>query len=314
MALLGAALRASPAAAYGDLVDLAVEAECAPDTRLPAREYVERMTTGWRPLAEAREGRHGVVNERHNALVIYEVFKEAGYSDAIAMAAIVNAWAESALDNTAVMDQPFWYGGKHYPNGSGAIGLFQLLPSQFGGGGPTGPEEGYSREFQGRRYAGNPWQARHHGEIPDAAGRTYYDATDPRVNTERIVLEVERDGARLLAAEARGASIAELSDIFGRDIERPQNSTRYRRALAADLFGHDIAYARNPASMFLPEPDPVEVAIASMGFTCPDHTPGPSARPEPAPSRVMAGIPLLAGLLALLASAWLGAVHRRASR
>ena len=232
--------------------------QCDVEGPLPASQWLDRITTGWRPL-RAQRGQHGWIDERYNAHVIHEVFRDYGYSHALAFAAIVNAWAESALDNTAVMDTPFAYNGKRYPRGSGAIGLFQLLPSSSGAGGPSGPEQGYRRTFRGGRYAGNRWQARHYHDEPDSRTRRYYDATDPRTNTERIVLELERDGKRIVQADARGASIAQLAYLFGRDIERPQSSTWYRRKLAADMLGEELAWAKNPnTTLFAPEVDPLE--------------------------------------------------------
>jgi hypothetical protein len=141
----------------------------------------------------------------------------------------------------------------HYPNGTGAIGLFQLLPSASGAGGPTGPEQGFDTVFQGGRYAGTPWQARHYHTVPDGAGRTYYDATDPVVNTQRIVMEVQRDGEKLMEAYERGASIAYLSYIFGRDIERPSISTWYRQHEAVKMMGSELALTRHPSRMFASE-------------------------------------------------------------
>ncbi len=239
--------------------------------KLPAREHVKSIDYGWRDLQNGVWGEFGRIDEIDNALVIYDTFKEYGYSDAVAFAALVNARAESAFDNTAVMNEPFAYRGRYYPNGSSAIGLFQLLPSKFGAGGPTGPEEGYDRVFQDRKFAGNKWQARRYGDKPDARGRRYYDGTDPRINTERIILEVERDGTKLLEADRRGASIADLSYIFGRDIERPQKSSWYRRRLAAEMFGNDIAYTRHPNDVLFATEAEVQAVFAA------------GTRPEPAP-------------------------------
>ncbi len=62
----------------------------------------------------------------------------------------------------------------------------------------------------------------------------------------RIVLEVRRDGARLLEAERQGASIADLAEIFAQDIERPGIDTSYHRRSAIKLFGADLALERHP--------------------------------------------------------------------
>lgn len=238
------------------------ERECSVDAKLSGSEWLERVTKGFRPLVERGVGDHGPFNEIENARVIYWTFVEAGMPEAIAFAAIVNSKSESALDNKARMDDVFNFGDLHYPNGTGAIGLFQLLPSARGAGGPTGPEQGYGRVFQGGRYAGTPWQARAHHTVPDAAGRTYYDATDPVVNTQRIVLEVERDGDKLMEAYERGASIAYLSYIFGRDIERPSVSTWYRQHEAVAMMGPELALTRHPTRMFAPEDESVHLCEA----------------------------------------------------
>ena len=230
---------------------------CAIDSALPGSAWLDRIETGWGPLRDDMPGRHGLVNKRENARVIYWAFVDAGYPEAIAYAAIVNSMSESALDNSARMSDVFTYGDLHYPRGTGAIGLFQLLPSRNGAGGPSGPEQGLSELFQGGRWAGTPWQATHHHDVPDGLGRTYYDATDPVLNTQRIILEVERDGDALMAAYHRGASIAHLSYLFGRDIERPSVSTWYRRREAVQMLGQELAMTRHPDRLFAPEPSVV---------------------------------------------------------
>jgi hypothetical protein len=229
------------------------ELECGAETQLTGSDWLKRVTKGFRPLVEQELGDHGPFNEIENARVIYWTFVEAGLPEAIAFAAIVNSKSESALDNQARMDDVFTYGNLHYPNGTGAIGLFQLLPSANGAGGPTGPDQGYDSVFQAGRYAGTPWQARHYHTAPDGAGRTYYDATDPVVNTQRIVMEVERDGGKLMEAYERGASIAYLSYIFGRDIERPSVSTWYRQHEAVAMMGPELALTRHPSRLFAAE-------------------------------------------------------------
>lgn len=223
------------------------EPACAPDQPLPASAWFERIGTPGRAFTE---------REMRNARIIHETFVEHGYSDALGFAAIVNAYAESQLNERARMSQPFAWKGLNYPQGTGAIGLFQLLPSKWGAGGPTGPDRGYSRTFMEGRWAGTRSQAARFFDTPNVAGRRYYDGTDPRLNTERIILEVERDGARLLAAEKKGASIAEMSYIFGRDIERPQLASHHRRHLAEKMFGEELARTRHPERLFAPEPAP----------------------------------------------------------
>ncbi|MFK7929535.1 MAG: hypothetical protein AB8H79_15165, partial [Myxococcota bacterium] len=125
------------------------------------------------------------------------------------------------------------------------------------------------------RYAGNAWQARKHHHVPDGMGRTYYNATDPRLNTLRIVLEVERDGAPVIAAAQRGATIAELADLFGRYIERPQCSTRYRRQVAVDMLGPELAMTPFPDRLFAPDPPPAELLAMAMADRSPQPEPPP---------------------------------------
>ncbi len=287
---------------------------CTDADRIDPYWVLESMRNGWRPLSELERGEFGMINEVENARIIYDAFREGGYSNAIAFAAIGNAWAESALDNTAVMDDPFRYNGKTYPHGSGAIGLFQLLPSSSGAGGPTRLERGYPRGFHNEKYAGNAYQARHHGTVPDGYGRMYYDATDPRTNADRIVLEMERDGAAILEAEARGASIAHLTYLFGRDIERPGMPTYYRRQIAADMLGHKLAYARHPERLFQPDPvvDPVEEALALHRIESPWEPPESEVPPAPPrePRPLLARPPVVLGFLGLIGVFLFGRVRQ----
>lgn len=292
--------------------------ECDDDFPLPAEAWIGRMTNGWRPLMADAPGSRGPVNEIENARVVFQTFVDAGYPASIAFAAVVNAKSESSFDNFVQNTNPFYWNGVDYPYGTGAIGLFQLLPSQGGAGGPSGPEQGYSRTFQGGRWAGTAEQARLYGDTPDPLGRMYYDATNPRINTERIILEVERDGDELIAAAARGASIAELADIFGRDIERPQHSTFYRRELAAMMLGAELAYARNPDLRFAPtREDVAEVLFDLESNESPvvDEV-GPAVTAVSSPDQMLfagtapfAGIALLVGLARRFRPAVKGAVN-----
>jgi hypothetical protein len=233
------------------------------DTCLPtwprenAHDYVQDISNGWRPL-ELAYGRYRV-NEVRNVRIIHEEFRKAGLSNAMAYAAIVNAMAESALNERALMTSPFRYKDRYYPRGTRAVGLFQLLPSVSGAGGPSGLAEGYKREFMGRRYAGTAWQAAKYGDTPDHQGRMYYNGQDPRINARRIIMEIERDGQHLVDADAKGASIATLTYIFARDIERPSVNVWKRRYQATKMFGLDIADRSHPNDLFPLEfevPDP----------------------------------------------------------
>lgn len=75
-------------------------------------------------------------------------------------------------------------------------------------------------------------------------GMTELQTLDPRLNTRRILQEVDRYGGALRSAWSSGASVAELSAIYSRDIERPRDRAgemRKRRDLTAGLFGAGVA-------------------------------------------------------------------------
>jgi hypothetical protein len=131
-----------------------------------------------------------------NANLIVVQFLRAGYPLGVALAAVVNARHESDLSNYAAGDS-----GR-------SIGLFQLYDSGAG------------------------------------AGMTIEERQDPKTNTKRIIEETDiygvknyRDGrTNLMTAYDQGASVAELSLIFGRDIERPKNAGAGRDGTARKLF------------------------------------------------------------------------------
>ncbi len=131
-----------------------------------------------------------------NANLIVFQFMRAGYPLGIALAAVVNARHESDLSNYAAGDS-----GR-------SIGLFQLYDSGAG------------------------------------AGMTIEERQDPKTNTKRIIEETDIYGSRsysdgrtnLMTAYDQGASLAELSVIFGRDIERPANAGAGRDETARKVF------------------------------------------------------------------------------
>jgi hypothetical protein len=255
-----------------------------------AESYLAEISNGWRPLDT--EAGPGKVNELRNAEIILAEFRKAGFSNAIAYAAIVNAMEESALNHRAIMSSPFRYKDKYYPHGTRAVGLFQLLPSVSGAGGPSGKEEGYTSNFMQRRYAGTRTQAHKHNNEPDYLGRTYYNGQNPIVNTRRIILEVKRDGAALLAADKRGSSIAVLSYLFGRDIERPSGNVWKRRYKAAKMYGHRFAYDDNPNDMF-----PLEFKVPEPPYEPPGYC-DQVFEPTPQRSHLAAMLPM--GLFGLV--------------
>jgi hypothetical protein len=69
------------------------------------------------------------------------------------------------------------------------------------------------------------------------AGMTIEERMSPRANTQRIIQETKTYGGPLMEAYRNGASVAELSLIFGRDIERPANKGVGRDNTARSLFG-----------------------------------------------------------------------------
>ncbi len=69
------------------------------------------------------------------------------------------------------------------------------------------------------------------------AGMTIEERQNPRANTKRIIQETRDYGSNLMTAYRNGASVAELSLIFGRDIERPKNKGEGRDITARQLLG-----------------------------------------------------------------------------
>ncbi|MFK7927312.1 MAG: hypothetical protein AB8H79_03940, partial [Myxococcota bacterium] len=89
---------------------------CDIDGPVPAEEWISLVGAGYRDFNE---------EERENAAIIHRTFRDAGYPHAVAFAAIVNAWTESALNRKAAMSQPFTWTDpdnpervRHYPNGT----------------------------------------------------------------------------------------------------------------------------------------------------------------------------------------------------
>ncbi len=68
------------------------------------------------------------------------------------------------------------------------------------------------------------------------AGMSVQERMDPYLNTRRIIGETKQYGSNLMSAYRGGASLADLSLIFGRDIERPANKGVGRDNTARELF------------------------------------------------------------------------------
>lgn len=68
-------------------------------------------------------------------------------------------------------------------------------------------------------------------------GMTTADRMDPYKNTARIIKETDMYSDKLMKAWNDGKSVATLSYIFGRDIERPANAGKGRDNTARLIFG-----------------------------------------------------------------------------
>lgn len=142
------------------------------------------------------------------ARIILAEFASAGLPTAIGLAAVVNAYHESKLDPCAVAGVPPWTRpcpSSPGPTGEDSVGLFQLY-------------------------------AQGHG-----SGMTTAARRDPHRNTQRIIDVVRSpQGHALRAAAAQDATVAELTELFCRDIERPAamaTSCPTRGQAAYDMLG-----------------------------------------------------------------------------
>jgi len=132
--------------------------------------------------------------ESTNARLILDKFRAAGLSSGIALAAVVNAWAESMLDPLVCFGRTPW----------GADRAF----------GPIGGEENSCGLFQLNGAVGAA------GE-----GMSVEARQDPVLNTDRIIQIVKGpSGAALRSASADAAPLGRLIYIFTTDIERPADS------------------------------------------------------------------------------------------
>jgi len=184
-------------------------------------------------------------DRQQNAWLIYESFTNAGYSNAIALAAVVNSYGESGLDANAVNDK------------SGAVGLFQLLPD--GGAGAADPA------FKEGRTAGTTNQTEYNAEED-----YYYDAQDAQTNTDRILMEMGRYGDALVEADKNGASMSELIGLFAQNIERLNSTpgtgncgdglselecaTNHRVGVAENWWGDEFVQGSSPNTGIVVEP------------------------------------------------------------
>lgn len=139
-----------------------------------------------------------------NATIILEEFRAAGLPDGLALAAIVNADAESRLNARAIGDK-----GK-------SVGLFQL--HEAGGGRGMSTAERQDPRLNTRRII---------QEYKAARAKTVYldSATDQRIAAESID-----------AAMARGATVAEVAGLWAAYVERPFAAQAERIARAARAY------------------------------------------------------------------------------
>jgi hypothetical protein len=136
-----------------------------------------------------------------NARIILSEFTAAGYTPALAAAALVNAQAESGLNHRALAGAV----------GEDSVGLFQLNAS--GGGRGMSTAQRQDPVLNTRRIISETVAA--------------WNARDGGVES-------------LSAAVARGASVAELAGLFGYHVERPADrygAIAKRAALARQMFG-----------------------------------------------------------------------------
>ena len=157
-----------------------------------------------------------------NARLIIREFALVGLPTAVALAAVVNAYAESQLDPQARSGFTPWTGPHAYVGGEDSVGLFMLNA--------RGAGRGMSDEAR----------------------------MNPTTNTRRIIQEVRVFGGPLNQAVKAGQPVTEIAAIFSRDIERPRDVAeemeRRRRVARQILPGiADLpADALPPSMMLLP--------------------------------------------------------------
>ena len=134
--------------------------------------------------------------QRGYAQLILDEFRAAGLPSGIALAAVVNAWAESMLDPLVCFGRTPWGADRSF--------------------GPIGGEENSCGLFQLNAASGAA------GEGMSAEQRQ-----DPVLNTRRIISVVKGPaGQDLRDAAIEGDSLETLTELFTTDIERPANSTQ----------------------------------------------------------------------------------------
>lgn len=186
------------------------------------RVSIQQILNNLQPLPSLMPPRVLLEQQRMAARILEQLADE-GIPTGIALAALVNALAESQLDPLALSGVQNWVrprpDPRRYDPTKIAVGLFQL-----------------------------------HGS-PVAAGKglSIRDRFDPRVQTRRIADVLHRrflvpntDPTRLWKAQEEGADIRTLSRLFSLDIERPGGGAQEadRRAEIAESLFPVMSYTR----------------------------------------------------------------------
>lgn len=169
--------------------------------------------------------------QRPSAQLIVDKFRAAGLSSGIALAAVVNAWAESQLDPIVCWGRTPWGADRAFgpiPDGENSCGLFMLNNA------PGAAGDGYSLEFR----------------------------QDPSKNIARIIEIVKGpDGASLRAASNDDAPLGRLIYLFTTDIEKPEyadqkgnersDTARQWWPDLVDVASSNLPQFRSPSTFFL---------------------------------------------------------------
>lgn len=236
------------------------------------QRFAQHNGNPWWLHAKVLKGQDGNT-QLDNARYIVERFRAAGLPDSIALAAVVNSLMESSLLSDRIQPD------------SKATGLFQCWRNMR-------VNANMPRGGAGNGTPGFDW-----GDGP-GLDATRAQMLDRDKNTDRIIFELlhvvnttgktffgvppgERFGAKILKRAQEGASVAELSALWGQHIERyrpsPTGTYNFRGKVAYRLLG-DLAYAdtstwrKNTLPPDLPCPPPT--AWDGVGL---EH------RPEPPP-------------------------------
>lgn len=124
--------------------------------------------------------------KQETANLIYDRFRQEGYTPSFSLAMMIQASYESNLDRNA-------------QNGNAAFGIFQL--NVFGGAGNS------NNDFKGGRKAGTTEQATNDPEL-------YYDAFDINTSIDRQILSVKQSGKNRAGRNSSKTLRQSFEDIF----------------------------------------------------------------------------------------------------